>query len=117
MSKTSWALLVKFALTFAAAGIAFALLDQNTLGWAFAIAALGTVLNYVIGDLGILPRAGNAVASIMDGILAAGTAFLVDLFSRRFDTTVRSLLVFGAIVGISEAVFHRYLVRSKKVAP
>lgn len=117
MSKTSGALLTKFLLTFAASAVAFSVFDRNSLGWALAIAAAGTVLNYIIGDLGILPRAGNFVASLADGGLAALTALAIDRMSASFNTDTGSLVTFGILVGVAEYFFHNYLLRSRKVAP
>lgn len=117
MSKTSTALLVKLVLTFIAAVIAFTVLDRNAWGWVALVALAGTILNYLIGDLLILPKAGNVVASLGDGVLGALTAYLVDLIVPAFDTTWLSLVLFGVLVAVAEYFFHMYLRRSEKVAP
>lgn len=117
MSKTAWALVIKFVLTFIAAWIAFKGLRDNTFGSIALVALLGTALNYILGDLGILPRFGNFTASVFDGLLAAFTAYVVDLATARFDTTFGSLVLFGIIVAVAEFFFHQFLLRSKDVAP
>jgi UDP-N-acetylmuramyl pentapeptide phosphotransferase/UDP-N-acetylglucosamine-1-phosphate transferase len=117
VSKTSGALLLKFIITFAAAYLTVGLIDRNPIGWIFVLAILGTFLNYLIGDLFILRRTNNIFASLMDGALSALTAYLLDLSSRNFNTTIRSLVYFGLVVIVAEYFFHRYLKSSKKVAP
>lgn len=102
MSKTTTALLVKFLLTFVAAIIAFTALNRNMWGWVLLVAIIGTILNYLIGDLMVLPRYGNIVASLGDGVLAALVAYIVDLNTILFNTTWGSLVLFGIIVAVAE---------------
>lgn len=117
MSKTSVALIIKFAMTFIAAAIAFMVLEQNTWAWVALVALAGTILNYLAGDLLILPRFGNIVASLADGVLAAVTAYVVDLIVPAFTTTWGTLAAFAVLVAVAEYFFHAYLRRSEKVAP
>ncbi|HBV96000.1 MAG: hypothetical protein JL50_05130 [Peptococcaceae bacterium BICA1-7] len=117
MSKTSVALIVKFVMTFVAAAIAFMILERNALGWVALVALAGTILNYLLGDLVILPRFGNIVASLGDGVLAAVTAYVVDLIVPGFTTTWAALAAFAVLVAVAEYFFHAYLRRSEKVAP
>ena len=77
----------------------------------------GTALNYLFGDLFVLPKWGNLGASIVDGILAIGLAYIVDLAVPAFTTSAAGLLIFGALVAVGEYLFHQYLKRSEKVAP
>ncbi|MGE5598156.1 MAG: DUF2512 family protein [Bacteroidota bacterium] len=117
MSRTVWALVLKFALTFVAAWIAFKGLGRNTFGSIALVAVLGTALNYIVGDLGVLPRYGNVTAAAGDGVLAALTAYVVDAAAYRFNTTFGSLVLFGVIVAVAEYFFHQFLLRTKDVAP
>lgn len=117
MSKTSGALIVKFLLTLASAYIAFQLFDNNSFGWVLGVSLVGTILNYLIGDLYILPKFGNIVASIADGGLAAMTAYLMGVMVRGNNIGISSLLIFSLLVAVSEYFFHRYLLNSKKVEP
>ena len=117
MSKTSMALIIKFALTFGAAAIAFYFIDGNTWGWVFSVALVGTILNYVIGDLGVLPKFGNIVASVGDGALGALTAYFFSFIFPTFVTSWTSLLTFAIIIMVAEFFFHMYLAKSDKVAP
>lgn len=114
MSKTTWALMVKFLATLTASALAF---YPWGAGWVFGVALLGTVLNYIIGDLLLLPFLGNLGATIADGGLAMFTAYLLGAMSRTFNPRFSSLLTFGVVVAIAEYFFHKYLIRSDKVAP
>lgn len=115
--KTTVALLVKFVATLAAAGIAFSIMDNNPWSYAFLIAILGTVVNYIVGDLMVLPNFGNTIAALGDGVMAALVALFVDLFSTVFNTGFVNYLVFGVIVLVAEYFFHNYLKKSEEVAP
>ncbi len=125
MNNTATALLVKFVITFFAAAIAFMLLGSpgmTTAGsatwlWIFIIGILATAANYLLGDLYVLPKYGNIVASIGDGITAALVAYIIALITAAFDTTFASLAIFALLVAVAEYFFHRYLKQSEKVEP
>lgn len=117
MSKTTTALLVKFGMTFVAAAIALYYIDGNTIGQVLIFSILGTAINYLIGDLFVLPSFGNIVASVGDGILAAALAYIMDLVIPAFRTTFTSLAVLAVLVAVAEYFFHQYIARSEKVAP
>lgn len=115
--RTAMALAVKFVLTFVMAFIAFNLFLDNDITWILFLGLAGTVLNYIIGDLIVLPSMGNIVASIGDGLLAAIVAYSLDIFEPAFDTTWTTLVLFAILVAIGEYIFHNYLKRDEKVAP
>ncbi|MDS1030520.1 DUF2512 family protein [Bacillota bacterium LX-D] len=117
MSKTSMALIAKFLMTFVAAWISFGLIDSTAFSGILSVAIAGTVLNYLIGDLFILPKFGNLVASVGDGLMAALTAYVFDLIMNTFNTSLTGLFIFALIVAIAEYFFHIYLLKSEKVAP
>ena len=82
MSATGQALIWKFLMTFAIALFTLALFDSNSWSLVLVYAILATVGNYLIGDLMILPAAGNLIASISDGVLAALIAYLLILLQQ-----------------------------------
>lgn len=116
MNKTMVALGFKFVMTFFFAVISFYVTD-NPLNWVVIVSLAATGLNYLIGDLFVLPNMGNIVASLGDGIMGAITAYIIDLISPVFSTTITSLAVFAFLVAIGEYFFHLYLQKSEKVAP
>lgn len=103
-------MLIKFVATFIAAWISFSLFDNVFLTIVLIIAASGTVLNYFIGDLFILPRFGNTIASIMDGVLAAVTAYIILLVSDYGQRS--SIFIFSIMVAAFEVIFHMYLFKN-----
>lgn len=119
VSKTSTALIIKFIMTFVMAAIVFELLNMGnaTWFWVFVVSLIGTALNYLLGDLYVLPKFGNIAASIGDGILAALVAFVIDALTRFFDTTFASLVLFALLIAVGEYFFHQYLKASPKVEP
>ncbi|OEH86882.1 hypothetical protein BHU72_01060 [Desulfuribacillus stibiiarsenatis] len=117
MNNTAMALVVKFVLTFGAAILAFYMIDGNPIGWVFFVALIGTVANYILGDLIVLPAYGNVFAAFGDGVMAAIIAYGVAMFSTVFIVSNTSLFVFLAIVVVAELFFHMYLKRDRKVAP
>jgi len=125
MNNTATALIVKFVITFFAAAIAFMLLRNSgftTTGnatwlWILIVGILATAANYFLGDLYVLPRYGNVVASIVDGIAAALVAYIIALIATPFDTTFASLTIFALLVAVAEYFFHRYLKQAEKVEP
>lgn len=117
MNKTAGSLIVKYIATFVAAWIAFGLLGNNPISTIALLALIGAIVNYVIGDLFILPNAGNTIASISDGILGALIAYLFAMDTRRFIANTTMFVTFGIFVMLAEYLFHIYLLRSDKVAP
>lgn len=115
--NTFYALVVKFLMTFVASLVAFSLFDVNPWSWPFVVALVGTVVNYLIGDLLVLPAFGNVVASVGDGIMAAILAWIVSFVIPAFTLNIVSLVIFAILIAIGEFFFHRYLESSKKVAP
>lgn len=113
--RTTMTLLYKFITTFIAAWMAFAVIDQNFFSIIVIVALAGTFLKYILGDLFIFPSMGNILASIIDGVLAAVTAYIFDLFSTNFSTTSTGLIVFAALISLAEYFFHIYLMKNEKV--
>lgn len=117
MSKTSTALLVKFLMTLVAAVITFQFIDGNPWLAVFIIALAGTAINYMVGDLMVLPRWGNITAAIGDGLMAAVTAYIISLLWPGVAVSFTSLAIFAVLVAAAEYFFHFYLKNSEEVAP
>ncbi|WP_312698794.1 DUF2512 family protein [Sedimentibacter sp.] len=115
--RTTLVLLSKFLITLIASWISFFLIDANSLEMVLIIAAAGTIVSYALGDMVILPSMGNVIASAGDGILAAATAYLFDMFSNNFVTGATGLIIFAAIIGACEYFLHIYLIRDDHVQP
>ncbi|PRX30990.1 uncharacterized protein DUF2512 [Orenia metallireducens] len=117
MNSTTKALIIKFIMTFVFAAISFTFIANNTLGWSLIVAILVTALNYLLGDLLVLPNFGNITASIGDGLMGAFTVYLLDILSRNFATTFYTLSLFAILIVVGEYFFHQYLFDNKKVSP
>ena len=121
MSKTTTALLIKLAMTFIAAWLAFSVFDgagirANPLGWILLVSLIGTAANYLVGDLMVLPAYGNITAALGDGITAALVAYIINLFTPRFSVDLSSLVFFAVLVAVAEYFFHRYLLKAEEVS-
>ncbi|NYB76033.1 DUF2512 family protein [Sedimentibacter hydroxybenzoicus DSM 7310] len=115
--RTTLVILAKFLITLVASWVSFIIIDVNSFEMVLMVAIAGTVINYALGDLVILPSMGNVIAAVGDGILAAATAYLFDMFSYNFITSATGLIIFAAIIGTCEYFFHIYLIKDDKVQP
>ena len=115
--RTILVLSAKFLITIIASWVSFYIIDVNSFEMVLIVAVAGTVVNYALGDLIILPSMGNIFAAVGDGILAAATAYLLDMFSDSFITSATGLIIFAAIIGTCEYFFHIYLINDDKVQP
>ncbi len=111
------ALLMKFIITLAAAWIAFSLFGNTLLSVVLVIAVSSTVINYLIGDLMVLPFFGNIIAAIGDGLLAAVTAYIITVNSYGYVISSIPFIIFAALIFGSEYYFHKYLLKRKELLP
>lgn len=109
MERTFLGLIIKILATFIAAWIAYGLINNNALLWIFIVALTVAIVNYLIGDLLILPRYGNAVATVSDGIMAVIVAFIIDLLTVNFNMSWVSGLVFLITIAVFEYFLHKYI--------
>ena len=117
MSKTANALLFKFLMTLVIAEIAFGLMGRNTFMWVILFAVLGSAIDYLAGDLLILPKVGSLIGAIINGVLVALLALVVAMIFPVFTITTLSVLTFAILVGIGEYFFHQYLLKTDEVEP
>jgi hypothetical protein len=117
VNRAAKALLIKFAVTFILAVIAFRLIGRNDWGWVLAVAVTGAGLNYLLGDFYVLPKYGNIAASAVNGLLAALAAFIVSFFIPLFMVSYTALILYAVLIAVEEYLFHTYLLRTDNVAP
>lgn len=113
---TLLSLLVKFAMTFVFAALAFFYITANPIMTVFWVALIAAVINYLVGDLLVLPSFGNTVASVGDGIMAALVAYIAGLTVPTFTAPIVNLFIFAILVAVGEYFFHQYLRQNEKVA-
>lgn len=104
-------LLTKFILTLVAALVTLTFVRGNDWTWVVMIAFVVTFVNYVLGDVFILPSFGNGVAAVADGLTAMLIAHIFGVMVLGFRTGVLALLMFGALITIVEYFLHPYLMR------
>lgn len=66
------------------------------------------VISYLLGDLLILPRAGNIITSAADFVIALATLWLMDYVMLTY-FTLSSILYASLVIAIGEFLFHIYL--------
>lgn len=77
------------------------------------ISAAVTLLAYVIGDLFILDKTNNTIATICDFGLATATIYMFNYFPRLAGTIdLFDALIGSAVLAIGEVLFHIYMVKS-----
>jgi hypothetical protein len=108
--KHLWALVIKFiacfALLFVILGIGFDVSFQNVL----LISVILGAVSYVLGDLFILPRTNNTIATIADiGLSFVVIWFILDSFSDNGTRIFWASLISSAGVGLFEYFFHKYM--------
>ncbi|MCW3489443.1 YndM family protein [Dethiobacter alkaliphilus] len=113
--RTYLALGIKFAMTLFAAAVA-ALISGLTDWWLILLVGLvGAIVNFILGDMVILPGFGNIVATIGDGITSALLAYVIIIRQWAGVSVLLFAISFGILVMIGEYFFHRYL-KGKKLS-
>lgn len=114
MNRTWLTLIVKFAVTFFVAWVTLGFIAGNPIGPIFAAALAGTLINYWVGDLMILPGLGNLIASASDGIIGAFAAYITGLFFPGFAASFFVYFLYALFIVVTEFIFHIYLMKSEK---
>lgn len=117
MSQKPTALLFKLAMTFIAGLLTLSLVNGNYWWPVLIISIIAAAVNYLIGDLAVLPAFGNIIASIGEGIMAALAAYLVALVWPAVAVSFTSLLVLAIIIMVGEYFFHQYFKVTQDEAP
>lgn len=115
MAKTGIYFVIKFILVFLSGVVSFVLIDGSAWFWVFAAVIFVTAINYLVVDLLVLPKYGNALASFGNGSLGAVLAYLLTFFIPAFQASFTALLVFGTLVAVGEFFYRQYLLLNKAV--
>ena len=113
--KTIIAIIIKFIGVWILSWIAFSVFGTVAFWTVFIIACAVTVLNYVIGDLWILPNWGNVWASIVNGILAGLAAWAILYYAPVTYAFNNWIWIFAVIIAVAEFFFHMYLISAHVV--
>jgi len=60
---------------------------SNPFSWIVAVAVIVTAMNYVVGDLLVVPWLGKNIAAVGDGLMATITVYLISYFFAGFQVT------------------------------
>src|SRR5690625_3534318 len=104
------ALIIKFIMCTAALWIVLSLFYGVSFGYVVWISLVLTVLSYSVGDLLILPNAGNAVATLADFGLTFLVVWLMGAYLFDPATPAALSAFFSAIlIAVGEWLFHNYM--------
>lgn len=109
------ALLIKFVVSLALLYIILGLMYEMTFGEVLLLSAVLGLAAYVIGDMLILPRTNNAVATAADFGLAWVIIYWFTDMMTVADNVFTASLIAALGVGLFEIFFHRYV--AKNVLP
>jgi len=107
------AIFIKFILFTAVLSIVYGFIYGVSFVYVLALSVWMTILTYIIGDLLILPRFGNLVATVVDFASLLIGFYLLGLFylDPPFRYGVSSFLA-SLLIGVGEIFLHSYLVRN-----
>lgn len=109
MNKHVKAFLIKFIVSFALLYIILGLMYEMTFGEVLLLSAVLGIAAYVIGDILILPRTNNTVATIADFVLAGIVIYLFADGMTAANNVFTITLIATIAVSLFEIFFHRYL--------
>ncbi|MHB9094725.1 MAG: DUF2512 family protein [Eubacteriales bacterium] len=103
------ALIIKFAIVAAVLEAVLHYLSNlsvlNTLYVALAV----TIIAYLIGDLIILPRTNNTIATIADAMIALLTILAFNYIIPNARISFANALITCAVLAVGEWIYHKYV--------
>ncbi|HEX2945631.1 MAG TPA: DUF2512 family protein [Clostridia bacterium] len=109
------ALVLKFIMVSVVLTIFLLALTNLKFGSIFTISLTITVLSYFIGDLAILPRTDNTIATVADVCLSLVTLLMFNLIYTDAVIPFFTAIITSIGIGAGEWLFHKFFARS--VAP
>lgn len=115
MARTGIYFVIKFIIMFISAVVSFVLIVGNAWFWVLLVVFFITAINYLLMDLLILPRYGNALTSFGNGAIGALLAYAGAFFVPAFQVTFTALLIFAVLVAVGEFFYRQYLLLNRAV--
>ena len=110
MNKHLTALVIKFIVIGLVSVIILPIFGRFSSGQAVLTALVLTLIAYLFGDLGVLPRYGNVTAVIVDAITAALVIGVADwTFNGVITLNATGWVLALVLLAVGEWFFHRYL--------
>ncbi|WP_338469461.1 DUF2512 family protein [Niallia sp. XMNu-256] len=100
-------LVVKFIATFAVLFIILGMIYDMSFGNIFSISLVLTLAAYLIGDMLILPRTNNTMATVADFGLAFLVIWLMGENLTYGDSLLMPALISAAAIALFETFFHK----------
>lgn len=111
------ALLIKLLILEVVATLLLVPLTDASLGEAWLVGLVTTLLLYVIGDLMVLPAMGNTAAVLGDAGIALLAVWLAPAYTGIESVSFWTALVTAAVIGLVESFFHTYIRRAVLPGP
>ncbi|MDN4074374.1 YndM family protein [Fictibacillus terranigra] len=105
------ALLIKFIASFAILYIVLGFVDDVSFRDIFTISLVLTVVAYALGDLTILPRTNNTVATVSDFVLAFAVIWSMSETMTYQENTFFNSFIASLGIAIVEYFYHKYVSR------
>ncbi|MEK4031164.1 MULTISPECIES: DUF2512 family protein [Bacillaceae] len=109
MTKHLTALLMKFVALTAILYIALGVIMDTPITDILIMGLVLTVVSYILGDLMILPAAGNSIAVFSDIVLAAVLLWIMGNAMDNSAGAFVNALAVAFFLGIGEWFFHNYM--------
>ncbi len=100
---------IKFISSFVLLYIILGMFYDMSLGDVFLISLVLSVASYIIGDLFVLPRTNNMIATITDFGLALMVIWLMTENLTTYENTFTMSLIASLGVALFEYMFHKYV--------
>ncbi|TDW01734.1 uncharacterized protein DUF2512 [Bacillus badius] len=109
VSRHLTALLIKFAAITAILYVALGVIMDTSVTEILLMGAILTIVSYVLGDLMVLPAAGNSIAVFSDIVLAALLLWIMGNAMDNSAGTFVNALAVSVFLAIGEWFFHIYM--------
>lgn len=103
------AVLSKFLLTFMILGLVLGLFSNLTVRDILLIAVILTSVAYLLVDVIILPRFGNAIAIYIDTILSITILYILNYYYPFGSIGAMAAITSAMLLDIVEMFFHKYI--------
>jgi hypothetical protein len=104
-------ILIKFVMVTIMLSLFLLYLTNLTFANILAISAVVTIAAYLIGDLGILPRTNNTIATVADAGLSLVTILMFNWVYPWADISFSDALLAAVGLAVGEWVFHKVISR------
>ena len=110
--KHIMALVIKFAMTAIALEVVLGYLTDLSVIDILYVSLAVTLLAYIIGDLFILDKTNNTIATIADAGLALLTMWAFNWIIPDADISFTDALIASAVLAGGEWIYHKYVRRA-----